>query len=99
MLPMLARLDLNRYFLFTESCHDGHGKSTAEPYLEAMKRLGASEPAQVAVFEDAWHAVKSASEGGFAVYAIADPYAADHLEEIKAKADVFLDCWDDLVIE
>lgn len=99
VLPLVRRLDIARFFEFTDSCRTGHGKSSPEPYFEAMEKLGASDPAQVVVFEDAWHGVKHAKEGGFRVVAIEDIYAAGHREEIKATADQYITCWDEFTVE
>lgn len=99
VLPMVQRLDIAKYFAFTDSCRDGHTKATPEPYLEAMEKLGAPDPGQVVVFEDAWHAVKNAKLGGFRVVAIEDSYAADHKAEIIETADQYITCWDEFVVE
>lgn len=94
MMPMLHRLELEQYFEFTDSCHSGRNKSTPAPYLDAMAKLGASDPGQVLVFEDAWHGVNSAKQGGFKVVAIEDEYAADRKADILATADIYLTSWE-----
>ena len=73
MEPALQRLDLLKFFEFTCHCNDfGKEKNAPDIYLHCMKKLGAENPAEVAVFEDALYAVKTVSEAGFYTVGIYD---------------------------
>ena len=67
-----------------------HFKTTkleAKIYLLAMERLGLSEPEEVLVFEDVFHAIKSAKQAGFQVCGILDEANREDWEKIKKMAD------------
>lgn len=84
------RTGLLPYFSFLLTCRElGVSKSEPAIYLEAAKRLGAS-PCDVAVFEDAAHAVATAKSAGFRVVAVADPTAALEETAIRKQADFFV---------
>lgn len=88
----LARLKLLPYFSFLTSCEDiGIGKEQPTIYLDAMKRLGAAAPEQVAVYEDAFYAGATAKRAGFYLVGIADPGAEpEERAALQAISDRYL---------
>lgn len=73
MQPALDRLDLNKYFEFTLHCRQfGKEKNNPETFEYCMKKLGASSPDQVAVFEDALYSASTAHAAGFYVVGMFD---------------------------
>lgn len=67
-----------------------HFKTTkleAKIYLLAMERLGLSEPEEVLVFEDVFHAIKSAKQAGFQVCGVLDEANKEDWERIQEMAD------------
>ena len=88
MEACLGRLGVLPCFEFLLSCESvGAGKNSPAVFLEAAKRLGA-EPHEIAVFEDALYAIKTAKQAGFYVVAVSDE-AADR-NAVKAAADEFI---------
>lgn len=85
----LRRCGMRDYFSQIFTC-TGTGSSKNEPhiYREALQHLG-TEKAQTFVFEDAFHAARTAKNDGFPVVAIYDP-SEDQQEELTALADVCL---------
>jgi len=91
----LRRTGLLRYFgyIFTGSeLQSGKG----EPYmfLRAAEFLGTAVH-ETCVFEDALYAIKTAKKAGFPVVAVYDKSAADHADEIRGLADVYLNTFDE----
>lgn len=62
-------------------------KMEAKIYLLAMERLGLSEPEEVLVCEDVFHAIKSAKQAGFQVCGILDEANREDWEKIQKMAD------------
>ena len=84
----LERLDVARFFRFFLSCDAvGVGKTRPDVYHEAARRLGASRPEEVVVYEDSYRAVKTAREAGYYVVGVYDAEAADRWEEICTLSD------------
>lgn len=90
----LERLGLAHYFSFMLSCVDvGVGKRHPDVYLESARRLGAA-PAEIAVYEDAIYAVRTAHAAGFHVVAVHDGPQNEHFwEEMTALADEAIIDW------
>ena len=83
----LTRLGIKKYFEFLLSCEEiGVGKSEPDVYFEAARRLG-SEPKNIAVFEDALFAAKTAKNAGFYLVAVYDENAKKNWEKLSALAD------------
>ena len=96
---LLSRLNITDLFAFTLSCSDfGKGKDFPDIYLYAAERLGGTVP-DTAVFEDAYHAVVTASSAGFPVYAVAEPVMEKRKEQIKALAHRYLNTMDEVLDE
>ena len=62
-------------------------KMEAKIYLLAMERLGLSEPEEVLVCEDVFHAIKSAKQAGFQVCGILDEANQGDWEMMQEIAD------------
>ena len=90
----LERLGLSHYFSFLLSCVDvGAGKRHPDVYLECARRLGA-QPQDIAVYEDAIYAVRTAHAAGFHVVAVNDgPLNAACWDEMIALADEVIVDW------
>ena len=90
MEACLRRLGVADYFQFLLSCETvGAGKSRPDVYFAAAKRLGA-EPEEIAVYEDALYAARTAKEAGFYVVGIYDDSASGHWDELKELADEWM---------
>lgn len=90
----LARLGVEDCFEFLISCESvGAGKTRPDVYCAAAARWGA-RPEDVAVYEDAYFAVKTAAEAGFYVVAVYDDDTAERWEEIKALAKENMTNWE-----
>ena len=83
----LTRLGVAHYFSFLLSCETiGVGKSRPDVYLEAAKRLDA-QPEEIAVYEDALYAAKTAKKAGFYTIAVRDDSNQLHWETLTTLAD------------
>lgn len=89
----LTRLGVDGLFEFILSCETlGVGKSRPDVYLEAARRLGA-EPGEIAVFEDALYAARTAKEAGFYTVAVAEPAYAGDWAALSALAHETITDW------
>ena len=80
----LNRLGLMKYFAFVVSCEDtGIGKTSPHIYQLAAARLGAKEPGEVAVLEDAPYAAKTARDAGFYAVGVYDPSSERRQQELR----------------
>lgn len=89
MEAALRRCDMLQYFDAIFTCTEvGHGKD--EPYIfeYACEHLG-TDKLETAVFEDAYHAARTAKDAGFYVVGIYDRYEK-RTEELKAFADIYV---------
>lgn len=83
----LSRLEIKKYFDFLLSCEEiGVGKSQPDVYFEAARRMGV-KPKDVAVFEDALFAARTAKSAGFYVIAVYDENAKRNWEKLSGLAD------------
>ncbi|MBO4991763.1 MAG: HAD family phosphatase [Oscillospiraceae bacterium] len=95
MAACLERLGVLSYFDFLLSCESvGAGKQSPAVYREAARRLGA-ESAQIAVYEDACYAVRTARDAGFHVVGVFDESA--HWEAVRSIAHETILNWEDAV--
>lgn len=79
----LSRLGVAKYFEFLLSCEEvGAGKNRPDVYFEAARRLE-SRPEDIAVYEDASYAIKTAVEAGFYTIAVHDSSNHNRWEELK----------------
>ena len=90
----LTRLGARRYFDFLISCEDvGKSKTHPDVYLEAARRLGASTPQEVAVFEDSIVAAKTAEGAGFYVVGVYDACSDEDWQELQQVSDETITDW------
>lgn len=90
----LSRLGVKDYFEFLLSCETvGVGKSRPDVYLTAMRRLGAENPSDVAVYEDALHAAETASAAGFYLVGVYDHCAEAEWPRIQELANEVIMDW------
>ena len=82
MYACLSRLGVADRFAFLLSCEEvGAGKNRPDVYWEAARRLGA-KPWEIAVYEDALYAARTAKEAGFYMVAVFEDSEKDHWEEL-----------------
>ena len=93
MEACLNRLGVAHYFQFLLSCETvGAGKSKPDVYFASAERLGA-RPEEIAVYEDALYAARTAKEAGFYVVGVHDDSASGHWDELKALSDEWINEW------
>lgn len=93
MEACLTRLGVAQYFSFLLSCETvGAGKNRPDVYRESARRLGA-QPKEIAVYEDALYAAKTAKSAGFCTIAVRDDSNQPHWETLTALADEVIPDW------
>ena len=93
MEACLKRLGVAHYFQFLLSCETvGAGKIKPDVYFASAERLGA-RPEEIAVYEDALYAARTAKEAGFYVVGVYDDSASGHWDQLKALSDEWIDEW------
>ena len=93
MEACLNRLGIREYFTFLLSCETvGAGKHKPDIYYMAANMLYA-EPEEIAVYEDALYAAKTAKAAGFYVIGVYDESSADCFEELKNISDEIIETW------
>lgn len=73
---VLTRLGVDEYFDFYIEARGAMSKSGPAPFMEALHRLGGTEPAGCAVCEDALYAAQTAHDAGFYLVGIQDTTSA-----------------------
>jgi len=82
------RLEISKYFVAILTCNEvGHGKNEPIIYREALKLVG-TEKSETYVFEDAYHAIKTAVADGFKVVGVYDDFEPNQ-EQIKSLCDFY----------
>lgn len=95
MAACLERLGVADRFEFLLSCEEvGTGKDRPDVYFACAHRFGA-EPEDIAVFEDAMYAARTAKAAGFHTVAVYDPAGAGNWEALTALADETVLTWAD----
>ena len=95
MESCLSRLGVRDYFMFLLSCETvGTGKTSPLVYHESAKRLQAN-PNEIAVYEDALYAVKTAKNAGYYVIGVYDEGAAKNWEAVTKIADEVIVNWEE----
>ena len=91
----LKRCDMLHYFDDIFTCTEiGHGKD--EPYIfEIARKAMGTEKSETAVFEDAYHAAKTAKDAGFYVIGVYDQYEMRTVE-LKVLADVYVNSFSEI---
>lgn len=95
MEACLGRLGVLPYFDFLLSCETvGAGKRSPLVYHTSARRLGAA-PAEIAVYEDALYAVKTAREAGYFVIGVYDDSAWETWPTILKLAHESITNWEE----
>jgi HAD superfamily hydrolase (TIGR01509 family) len=96
MLPALHRTKIYDFFESIYTCGEvGASKETSKIYDKALNELRLQKE-EVWVFEDAFYAIKTASNAGYRVAAIADKWVGFYgekltLDEVKAMAEMYIE--------
>ena len=86
----LKRCGMESFFSEIFTCTDvGHGKDEPIIFRNAMEHLGTTK-ANTVVFEDAYHAAKTAKEDGFITVAVFDAHETKQVE-LHAVSDCFIE--------
>lgn len=93
----LERLGVADCFAFILSCDEVNAsKERPDIFLECAWRLGA-EPEDIAVFEDAYYAARTAKAVGFYVVGVYDPDNDRHWKDMERICDETIMSWDELL--
>lgn len=93
MSACLSRLGVADRFVFLLSCEEvGAGKNRPDVYMESARRLGA-QPQEIAVYEDALYAARTAKVAGFYTVAVFDDSETDQWEELTKLAHESIIDW------
>ena len=85
----LTRLGVREYFCEIFTCSEtGYNKENPEIYRQALQHLG-TDKAETVVFEDAFHALKTAKNDGFLVAAVYDSHEPEQ-DEMKSISDYYV---------
>ena len=90
---VLTRLGVDEYFDFYIEARGAMSKSGPAPFMEALHRLGGTEPAGCAVCEDALYAAQTAHDAGFYLVGIQDTTSAADAPALRRICDQFLPDW------
>ncbi len=86
----LKRCGMSSFFEAVYTCSEvGCGKERPDIYLEALASLG-TEISETAVFEDAFHAAKTAKDAGFFLTGVYDP-SEWRREEMQRISDLYIE--------
>lgn len=86
----LLRLKVLQYFQGVFTCSEiGSGKDQPDIYYAAALQMD-TEPADTWVFEDAYHAIRTAKQAGFKTVGIYDKASDRNLAQIWNTADIYL---------
>lgn len=95
----LEKLDLLKYFDRVFSCKELKiEKNKPDIYLLALKHLD-TLLSETVVFEDAYHAVKTAKDAGLYVVAIEEKETIEDAEKVKKTADVYVKDYESIIKE
>lgn len=93
------RLDILKYFEKIFTCSEvGKNKTSPLIYYRASEYLG-EIPQNILVFEDAVHALRTASKAGFHTVGIFDEYSLNMQKEVKKAAEIYVKKWNEFCIE
>lgn len=93
----LERLGVADCFAFILSCDDVNAsKERPDIFLECAWRL-AAEPEDIAVFEDAYYAARTAKTAGFYVVGVYDPDSDRHWKDMQRICDETILSWEELL--
>jgi len=93
----LERLGVLDFFEFIITADElKTGKDNPEIFLKCAEKFGLPKE-EIAVFEDALHAIKTAKSAGFYVVGVYDEYSADETELIKKYSDEYIESFEALI--
>lgn len=85
-----VRLGIRNWFEGLLTCSEmGTDKNHPDVFLAAALQMDL-DPAEILVFEDAFHAIKTARQAGFKTVAVYDPANDGDLAKIRETADIYL---------
>ncbi len=90
---VLTRLGIDAYFDFYIEARGAMSKSSPAPFMEALHRLGGTNPAACAVCEDAIYAADTAHKAGFYLVGIQDRTSAADAPAMRRICSQFLPDW------
>lgn len=94
----LKRLGIIDCFDFVLTCSQvGTSKTHPDIFQYAAEKWGA-EPQEIAVFEDALHAIETAKAADFFTIGVYDESAKEDAEEIKRIADLYINDFNEVLI-
>ncbi len=94
----LTRLDMMKYFKRIFTCSEvGVGKIKPDIYIQAAWCMG-TDIEDTWVFEDAYHAAKTAYNAGFKVCGVYDESSKEHLDELKRYSHIYVNSLEDFDI-
>jgi len=94
---MMKNLGIEKYIEFVVTSPEvGKGKQFPDIYNTAAERLECNTK-NVIVFEDAFHAVQTAKEAGYTVFAVKDEYQMKFEDEIRKYSDIYIDSMSSLI--
>ena len=92
----VKRCGIDRFFDGIITCTEaGAGKTKPDIFYKAAQYMG-SDPGDTWIFEDALHAVTTAKAAGFKVCTVYDESEADHMEELAAMSDIYIENFNQL---
>lgn len=99
VLKAFERLRIGGYFEFIQTSNTVRiGKKDPRFFELAIERLGYN-PKDIWVFEDALHCIVSAKKCGLNVVGVYDESGKEDTEEIKKHVDIYIDNFNDLIID
>lgn len=93
---VLTRLGVADCFEFMITTQGARSKSRPDVFLEALHRLGGTDPAGCVVCEDAVYAARTAHDAGFLVLGMQDAGSRADEPELRRVCSQFVDDWDKL---
>lgn len=91
------RNEIMKYFSFVVSCDDvGVGKSKPDIFYLAADKLNAN-PSEIAVYDDADFALKTAKEAGFYTVGVYEELFKDRRKDIEKISDMYIESFKELL--
>jgi HAD superfamily hydrolase (TIGR01509 family) len=99
IIKAFERLGILRYFRKVVNCGEYNTtKSSPEIYMHASEDFNLPVE-NIAVFEDAFYAVKTAKDAGYITIGVAEPTAKKEEQEIRKYADAFINDFDEFNLD
>lgn len=98
LVAALKRLQIQNWFEGILTCTEmGVGKGSPDIYLAAALQMDI-EPKETLVFEDAYHAIRTAKKAGFPTVAVYDKADDKYLGKIWNTADIYLSAYENFAL-